>query len=168
MCPSGSRVPNGMQGTEHPAQSASDSPATVVGGRYEVRDLIGEGSAKRVHLAYDVRLERECALALIKTEGLEPGRLARVRREALAMGRLGDHPHIVTVYDVGDEAGRPYIIMQYMRGGDVERAVRDAPQHRLPVPQAVRIAEQVCQALEHAHRRHIIHRDVKPGNVWLS
>jgi len=168
MCPSGSGVPNGVPPTEHAAQGSAESPSTVAGGRYALRGLIGEGSTKRVHLAYDARLDREVALALIKTKDLDADGVARVRREALAMGRLGDHPHIVTVYDVGEEAGQPYIIMQLMRGGDVERAVREAAEHRLPIAQAIRIAEQVCQALEYAHRRHIIHRDVKPGNVWLT
>src|SRR5262245_20868658 len=113
MCPRGSGVPNGAQEAEHPPQASSESPATVAGGRYELRQVIGEGGAKRVHLAYDVRLDREVALALIKTKDLDAEGVARVRREALAMGRLGDHPHIVTVYDVGEEAGQPYIIMQY-------------------------------------------------------
>src|SRR3989442_4723271 len=84
-------------------------PATIAGGRYQLRCLLGEGGKKRVYLATDTRLDRDVAIALIKTEGLDEARLARVRREARAMGKLGDHPHIVTVFDFGGEAGTAYI-----------------------------------------------------------
>ncbi len=84
------------------------------------------------------------------------------------MGRLGDHPHIVTVHDIGDEDGQPYIVSQYMEGGDLDALVRRAENHRLPLDEAIRIANEVRQALEHAHSRGIIHRDLKPGNIWLT
>jgi class 3 adenylate cyclase len=84
------------------------------------------------------------------------------------MARLGDHPHVVTVHDIGEEDGEPYIVSQLMAGGDVDGLLRAAEGHRLPIAQALRIAEQVCAALEHAHLRGVVHRDVKPGNVWLT
>jgi hypothetical protein len=108
------------------------------------------------------------ALAFIKTEGLDEAGRARVEREARAMARLGDHPHIVTVYDIGDEDGRPYIVSQYMAGGDLRGLLREAAGHRLSLEQTLRIADQICQALEHAHQRGIVHRDLKPANVWLT
>jgi class 3 adenylate cyclase len=143
-------------------------PATIAGGRYQLRRLLGEGGKKRVYLATDTRLERDVAIALIKTEGLDEAGLARVRREARAMGRLGDHPHVVTVFDVGEEEGRPYIVSQYMAGGSVDDLLQSAEQHRLPIEQTLRIAGEVARALEHAHGFGIIHRDVKPSNVWLT
>jgi class 3 adenylate cyclase len=138
-----------------------------------VQRFLGEGGRKRVYLAHDSRLDRDVAIAVIKTEGLDEAGLVRIRREAQAMGRLGDHPHIVTVHDIGDEAGpdgqaQPYIVSQYMAGGDLENMLQQAEGHRLPINEAVRIAIQVWQALEHAHSRGIIHRDLKPGNIWLT
>jgi len=133
-----------------------------------VQSFLGEGAKKLVYLAHDGRLDRDVAIALIKTDGLDEAGLARVRREARAMGRLGDHPHIVTVHDIGEEGAQPYIVSQYMSGGDIETRLQRAEHHRLPIPEALRIADEICQALDHAHRNGVIHRDLKPGNVWLT
>jgi len=145
-----------------------DPLTALANGRYVLRHLLGEGSKKRVYLAHDGRLDREVAVALIKAESLDDAGRARIRYEAQAMARLGDHPHIVTVHDIGEEDSHPYIVTQLMAGGDVETLLRGAPTHRLPLDRAYAIAEQVCEALEHAHRHGIVHRDVKPGNVWLT
>jgi len=138
-------------------------PASVAGGRYVVRRFLGEGGRKRVYLAHDERLDRDVAVAIIKTEGLDAQGLARVRREAQAMGRLGDHPNIVTIHDVGDDNGQPYIISQYMAGGAV-----DALGLPLTAARTLEIAKGVCRGLAHAHANGVVHRDLKPGNVWLS
>ena len=149
--------------------SEATAPTVVVQHRYRIDELIGEGSRKRVYRAYDERLDREVALSLIKTEGLDEAGVARVGREARAMGRLGDHPRIVTVYDVAeDDVGAPYIVSRYLPGGDLEALLRSADAHRLPIVDAVRLADQVAEALEHAHAHDVVHRDVKPGNVWLD
>src|SRR5207247_300695 len=68
----------------------------------------------------------------------------------------------------GEEGGQPYLVTQLMGGGDVEAVIEKAPDHRVPLETALRIADQVCQALEYAHGRGIVHRDLKPGNVWLT
>jgi class 3 adenylate cyclase len=133
-----------------------------------VQRFLGEGAKKRVYLARDTRLERDVAIALIKGEGLDEAARARVRREVQTMGRLGDHPDIVTVFDVFDDAGLPCIVSEYMAGGSVEDLLAAAPGHRLPLADVLRLGVQVCRALEHAHAADIIHRDVKPANVWLA
>ncbi len=143
-------------------------PASFAGGRYQVQRFLGEGGRKRVYLAHDSKLDRDVAIAVIKTEGLDEAGQERVRREAQAMGRLGDYPHIVTIHDIGDDNGQPYIVSQYMAGGDLEGLLQGAENHRLSINQAVVIANQIRQALEHAHSRGIIHRDLKPGNIWLT
>ena len=143
-------------------------PASFASGRYQVKRFLGEGARKRVYLAHDTKLDSDVAIAVIKTEGVDSDSLTRIRREAQAMGRLRDHPHIVTVHDMGDDGGQPYIVIEYMAGGDLEGLLQVAENHRLPLQQALRIADQVCQALEHAHGRVIIHRDLKPGNIWLT
>jgi class 3 adenylate cyclase len=150
------------------ARSALTLPASFCSERYAVRRFLGEGAKKRVYLAHDTRLDRDVAFALVKTEGLDADSVVRVRREAQAMGRLGDHPHIVTIFDTGDEGGAPFIVSQYRGGGSVEDVLATAEGHRIPPDRAMRIGEQVCQALQHAHSRAIIHRDLKPGNVWLD
>ncbi len=143
-------------------------PRSFADGRYQVKTLLGEGGRKRVYLAQDTRLDRDVALAVVKTEGLDDDGRVRIRREAQAMGRLGDHPHIVTVFDVGDDNGQLYIVSQHMAGGDLEVKLREADGHGMPIDDALRICDEVAQALEHAHEREIIHRDLKPGNVWLD
>ena len=143
-------------------------PRSLGDGRYQVLGFLGEGGRKRVYHARDTAEDRDVAVAVFETEGVEETVLARARREAQAMGRLGEHPHIVSVYDTGEEAGRPYIVSRYLPGGDVEGQLEAHPDRRLPVDRAVRIAVDVCRALEHAHARGIVHRDIKPVNVWLD
>ena len=117
--------PVGAPRTRAPTPAPSPAlPASFAAGRYQVQGFLGEGGKKRVYLAHDTRLDRDVAFALIKTEGLDEAGLARVRREAQAIGRPGDHPNVVTVYDIGEETGQPYIASQFMEGGSVEDLMR--------------------------------------------
>ena len=143
-------------------------PSSFANGRYQVKQFLGEGGKKKVYLAHDTLLDREVAFALIKTEGLDEAGRSRIQREAQAMGRLGSHQHIVTVFDLGQEQDQPYMVTELMGGGDVEGLIAKAQNHRLPLVQAIGIARETCQGLEFAHGRGIVHRDMKPGNVWLT
>ncbi|MGH2591001.1 MAG: protein kinase domain-containing protein, partial [Actinomycetota bacterium] len=131
----------------------------MAGGRYRVERFLGERGRKRVYLARERDGGREVAVAVFETEGVEETVLARSRREAQAMRRLGEHPHLVTVYDAGEDDGRPYIVSSYMPGGDVETLLRGMPDGCLEPERALEIAADVCRALEHAHARGVVHRD---------
>src|SRR5688500_17159093 len=94
------------------------APESFVGGRYHVRKFLGEGGKKRVFLAHDQSLDRDVAFALIKTEGLDATGRERIVREAQAMGRMGTHAHVVTIFEIGDESGAPYVVTELMGGGE--------------------------------------------------
>jgi serine/threonine protein kinase len=162
-------------------------PTSLASGRYTVKRFLGEGGKKRVFLAHDTLLDRDVAFALIKTEGLDDAGRDRITREAQAMGRLGAHPHIVSVFDLGEEPARTpgehdsaagpreheilrqlFIVTELMGGGDVEGLIEKAPDHRPPLERALEIGIQTCRGLEFAHSQGIVHRDLKPGNVWLT
>jgi class 3 adenylate cyclase len=145
----------------------SGVPAEIAGGRYRIQRFLGQGGRKRVYLAQDSASSTEVAVALFDTEGVAAAVQARAKREADAMRKLGDHEHVVSVLDTGEQDGNPFIVSEYMPGGDVEGLV-SAEGGRLPVDRAVGIAADVCHALEHAHARGIVHRDLKPANVWLD
>ena len=149
-------------------QPRAVQPESFANGRYQVKELLGEGGRKRVYLAHDTVLDRDVALAVIKVEGLDAASRVRITREAQALARLGDHPHVLSIHDLGDDGGQPYMVLPLMIGGDVEALLASAEDHRLPLEQAVDLASQICRGLEFAHSKGIVHRDLKPGNVWLT
>ncbi|MEE8519461.1 MAG: serine/threonine-protein kinase, partial [Dehalococcoidia bacterium] len=160
---------SGPAAGEAPARAApARLPSSFASGRYEVKSFLGEGGRKKVYLAHDTRLGRDVAVAMIKTEGLDADGLERVQREAQSMARLGDHPNIVTVFDIGEETGQPYIVSQYMAGGELGDRLDQAEGRRLGLAEALRISNDIRLALEHAHSQKIIHRDLKPANIWLT
>lgn len=146
-----------------PRQFRKRNPRLRCRRRSPVRRFLGEGGRKRVYLAHDERLDRDVAVAIIKTDGLDAQGLSRVHREAQAMARLGDQPNIVTIFDTSDDNGTPYIVSQYMAGGAV-----DGLELPLSVERTLEIAKEVCRGLAYAHAHGVVHRDLKPGNVWLS
>ena len=94
-----------MEPTQRPILAvSSDHPTSFVNGRYRVKRFLGEGGKKKVYLTHDTTLDREVAFALIKSEGLDETSRTRIQRGAQAMGRLGFHAHIVTVFDLGGPA----------------------------------------------------------------
>jgi class 3 adenylate cyclase/tRNA A-37 threonylcarbamoyl transferase component Bud32 len=151
-----------------PAAAAPEMPKAFARGRYEVVRFLGEGGRKRVYLAHDALLQREVAVSAFKSEGVDEQALTRARREAEAMGRLGDHPNVVTVHDIGEDNGALFLVSQFMSGGDLAGLLAQAEDRRLAVDEVVRVARDVARALEHAHAHGVIHRDIKPQNVWLA
>src|SRR5437660_1422155 len=120
-------VPRATQPEGVSKSPAADSqPISFCDGRYEVKGFLGEGGKKRVYLAHDGKLDRDVAFALIKTDGLDAEGETRIRREAQAMGRLGDHPNIVPVYDIGEETGQRYRVTPLTGGAGVEGLIEHA------------------------------------------
>ncbi|MDC7338126.1 protein kinase [Streptomyces lydicus] len=141
----------------------------ILGERYELVEQLGQGGMGTVHRAVDRRLRRTVAVKTLSAElALQPEFLARFQREAHAAAAL-NHPGVATVHDVGEDAGggsaEPYLVMEYVPGRTLSQVLADG---LLPVPQAVDIAGQVLEALEHSHRHAIVHRDIKPANVMLT
>lgn len=138
----------------------------AIEGRYEIVKLLGRGGMGAVYQARDVRLSRLVALKILPPELLDhPGALARFEREARALAAL-DHPHIVRVYNYGQSSdGGPYFAMEFVRGRDIQQ-LRDAGD--LELPDALRLISEVCDALHYAHRKGIVHRDVKPANILVT
>ena len=138
----------------------------VLGGRYRLVELLGSGGMATIYRASDLQLGRDVALKLLRPEYLQdPEFSSRFRQEAQAAASLS-HPNVVTVYDYGEEASGPYIVMELIDGEDLATILRRSGP--LPPRQAARIASGVARALAAAHARGLVHRDVKPGNVLIG
>ncbi len=156
----------------HPAIAArtpaTKAPGDLVAGRYRIVRPLGEGTYKKVFLAHDTLLARDVALQIIKSESMDRDDAERVRRECQLMARLGDRPHVVTIFDVEVDSGRLYIVTQFMPGGSLDDVLEEAEGHKLSVLAAITIAKDICRALDHAHSHGIVHRDLKPENIFFD
>ncbi|MCC3766416.1 protein kinase, partial [Streptomyces sp. UNOC14_S4] len=143
-------------------------------GRYQLRDLLGEGGMASVHLAYDTVLDRQVAIKTLHTElGREASFRERFRREAQAVAKL-THTNIVSVFDTGEDdldgSTMPYIVMEYVEGQPL-RSVLDADIRQygaMPTEKALKVTADVLAALEVSHEMGLVHRDIKPGNVMVT
>ncbi|MBV9804440.1 MAG: serine/threonine protein kinase, partial [Solirubrobacterales bacterium] len=145
---------------------APDLVGCALDGRYELHELLGEGTFGRVYRGYDRRLARDVAIKVIKPWWAEdPDWAESFGREAQLLARISD-PGIVQIYDVGQADEGIYYVTELVEGESLSALLRR--DGRLAPWRAVEIAEQLCRALEHAHREHIVHRDIKPANVLIS
>ncbi|HEX3434667.1 MAG TPA: protein kinase [Solirubrobacteraceae bacterium] len=139
--------------------------AAEIGGRYRLEGRLGYGGMSTVHLALDLRLERQVAVKLLAEHLAEdPTFISRFQREAQAAARLV-HPNIVQVFDSGQDesTGQYYIVMEYIEGQSCAEILRD--DGWVEVDEAIAIIDQACEGLHYAHRHGVVHRDVKPGNL---
>ncbi|MDX3401368.1 protein kinase [Streptomyces anthocyanicus] len=146
----------------------------LAGGRYQLRDLLGEGGMASVHLAYDSVLDRQVAIKTLHTElGREQAFRERFRREAQAVAKL-THTNIVSVFDTGEDdldgMTTPYIVMEYVEGRPLGSVLDEdvRQQGAMPADKALKITADVLAALEISHEMGLVHRDIKPGNVMMT
>ena len=138
----------------------------MLGNRYQITKLIGKGGMADVYLAIDTILNREVAIKILKEDmSNDPNALERFSREALASTELS-HPNIVDVYDVGDDKDKHYIVMEYVKGYTLKQLIRR--RGAIPFKEAVWIMKQLSGALMEAHRKGMVHRDVKSQNVLIK
>ncbi|WP_267241746.1 protein kinase domain-containing protein [Streptomyces sp. PR69] len=147
---------------------------SVAGGRYQLRDLLGEGGMASVYLAYDSALDRQVAIKTLHTElGREQSFRERFRREAQAVAKLS-HTNIVSVFDTGEDtldgALMPYIVMEYVEGKPLGSVLQDDIRQygAMPADKALKVTSDVLAALETSHEMGLVHRDIKPGNVMMT
>jgi len=147
-----------------PSKPVTLSPGTRLG-PYEVTALIGAGGMGEVYQARDTRLDRTVAIKVLPSDVAgDPELRARFEREAHAVAAL-DHPHICGIYDVGSVDGTHYLVMPHLDGQTLAARLEKGP---LPLDQAVKMAIEIADALDKAHRQGITHRDLKPANIMLT
>src|SRR6185295_2481799 len=132
---------------------------------YRIMEPIGAGGMGAVYKAYDTKLQRVVALKLLPSEYIsQQDRRRRFFQEARAASAL-NHPHILTIYEVGEDDGRPYIAMEYVEGETLRQKIKT---NELQLRETLDIAIQIATGLSRAHELGIIHRDLKPENLMLS
>src|SRR5437764_1210314 len=159
----------------HNRNTLSSHVGTLLSGRYRLDAQVGHGGMSTVYRAFDTVLERQVAIKLMHREmSSDSDQLERFRREARAVAQL-NHPHIVTVIDAGEglsadghgaSSGPPYIVLEYVEGDTLKDVIRR--EGRLEIPRAIAYALEIARALEAAHERMIVHRDVKPQNILID
>ncbi len=142
----------------------------ILGERYELGAMIGTGGMADVYLAQDVRLNRQVAIKILRSDlARDPSFVTRFNKEALSVAAL-NHPGIVSVYDSGKEdspsGAMPYIVMEYVEGKTLREIVNKG--ERFALNRAVEITEGILIALQYSHKNGIIHRDIKPGNIMIT
>ena len=139
-------------------------PGTTLG-PYEILSPIGAGGMGEVYKARDTRLDRTVAIKVLPANvASDPDLKQRFEREAKTISSL-NHPHICTLFDIGSQDGIDYLVMEYLEGDTLAQRLEKGA---LPLDQVLKIAAEIADALDKAHRQSITHRDLKPGNIMLT
>ncbi|MDY7229064.1 serine/threonine-protein kinase [Hyalangium sp. s54d21] len=169
--PSPARTPSGtlIQGAVTPVPSGAPVvrglvPGQLVASRYRVERWLGAGGSATVYAAMDLQKGTEVALKLLTAPGPDAALVARFRQE-LEHARVLDHPNILHVLDVGMDGERHFLIVELLRGMDLRRVLQS---RRLTLAESLRWLTHAACALEHAHEHGVLHRDVKPGNLFVT
>ncbi|MCG8421885.1 MAG: protein kinase [Proteobacteria bacterium] len=154
-------------GAEHGNMNAPDKSKKFLGlSRYPVMNELGRGASSVVYRSYDRVLEREVALKVMRSEVHQyEGVYRHFMQEAKALASLS-HPNIVTVFDRGQDAERPYIVMELIKGNTLSAMLRK--EGRFSVIKALALTHQLCDGLAYAHEKRLIHRDIKPSNMFVT
>ena len=139
---------------------------SVLAGRYEIRERLGQGGMGNVFKAYDRELERIVAIKVIRAELAEDPAVLRRFRDELLLAQKVVHKNVARIYDIGTSGSQKFISMEYLQGGDLAKLLD--VRGKLPPGEALPILQQVCAGLEAAHAVEVVHRDLKPQNIMLS
>src|SRR5215472_12825533 len=140
-------------------------PAGTRFGPYEIQSPLGAGGMGEVYRAKDTRLDRSVAIKILPAQfSSDPVRKQRFEREAKTISRL-NHPHICVLYDIGHQEGIDYLVMECVEG---EMLAQRLTKGALPLEQVLKYGAQIADALDKAHRKGVVHRDIKPGNIMLT
>ncbi len=154
---------SGAQPTEEQAPPGADSPP-VRFGRYVVISRIGRGGLGEVYLAWDEKVGREVAIKVLRSVAGGTAWRARFLREATIMGKL-NHQNFTSLYDVGEEGGVPYFVLEILKGRTLSQRLKDAP---IQPNEAANLTVILARAMQHAHEAGIVHRDLKPDNIMIT
>ncbi len=134
-------------------------------GKYEITELLGQGGMATVYKGYQRDVDRYVAVKVLPPHpGLDSQFVERFRLEARTIARL-QHPHILPLYDYGDDSDILYLVMMFVDGGSLSDRIRRGA---IPIPEIRRLFEQIAGALDYAHRQNVVHRDIKPDNILLD
>ncbi|HZR56135.1 MAG TPA: protein kinase [Terriglobales bacterium] len=149
-----------------PFDNQTSLPGKLLGGRYQILRVLGEGGMGAVYQARDLELERVIALKVIRPELASNASILQRFKQELILARNITHKSVIRIYDLGEADGIKFITMEYVEGDDLRSLLRS--RGKLPPAETVAIIQQICRALEVAHGEGVIHRDLKPQNVMLD